>query len=282
MKVIEQFVAGKEGDGARCEDGFFVGDYLAAVVDGTTDKHGECYNGRAPGRIARDLLLDALQDLDRSADQVELNARSVVSRLDICLREWYAENALLEDMRNQPELRASASVVVYCAPRHELWMVGDCQARTHGEQYRNEKRIDTLLAELRSFVLEREIGSGASESTFRDIDPGREAIMPFLKQQKAFQNIDTEARFAYYVLDGFLPIERGLRVFSIPRTYSEIVLASDGYPELAMTLDDSEAALATVLQSDPLLYRIHPSTKGHYSGQASFDDRTFLRINIEA
>ena len=57
---------------------------------------------------------------------------------------------------------------------------------------------------------------------------------------------------------------------------SQIILSSDGYPQLFETLKESEEYLFTVLKEDPLLYKKYKSTKGFMKGQNSFDDRAFI------
>jgi hypothetical protein len=59
----------------------------------------------------------------------------------------------------------------------------------------------------------------------------------------------------------------------------EIVIASDGYPELLMTLAASEESLRVDLLADPLRIGIHRGTKGVGLGEVSFDDRVFVRLS---
>ena len=58
----------------------------------------------------------------------------------------------------------------------------------------------------------------------------------------------------------------------------EIVLASDGYPELFATLAQSEAHLQTVNAKDPLCFRENKGTKGIAPQNDSFDDRAYIRF----
>ena len=60
---------------------------------------------------------------------------------------------------------------------------------------------------------------------------------------------------------------------------TEVVLSTDGYPAPAPTLAQAEAELAELLIRDPLrIDRAHPGTKGRRPGQASFDDRAYVRL----
>ncbi len=60
----------------------------------------------------------------------------------------------------------------------------------------------------------------------------------------------------------------------------DIVLASDGYPFLEPTLDQSERALAELKASDPHFISRFPTTKGFEPGRDSFDDRAYLRFTV--
>ena len=60
----------------------------------------------------------------------------------------------------------------------------------------------------------------------------------------------------------------------------DIVFASDGYPFLEPTLDQSERALAELKASDPHLISRFPTTKGFEPGLDSFGDRAYLRFTV--
>ena len=59
-----------------------------------------------------------------------------------------------------------------------------------------------------------------------------------------------------------------------------IVLASDGYPVLKRTLAESERELERIINNDPLCINLYKATKGVMQGYKSFDDRTYIRIEI--
>jgi len=59
-----------------------------------------------------------------------------------------------------------------------------------------------------------------------------------------------------------------------------LVLATDGYPVLMPNLKDSEQALHQLLLEDPLCIGPLLGTKGMRPGNKSFDDRTYLKLEI--
>ncbi len=280
MKPIEEFLQAKSDDESACEDGIFTGNVFAAVVDGATSKGALEYDGRAPGRLARDLVLEELARLDASFDPDSSGASVVLQALNESLASWYRRAGVYEEVRVAPELRASVSVAVYCEPMHEVWMVGDCLVRTEYAVYGNEKRIDMLFSEMRAYLIEDMIASGCSEAELLEHDRAREQLIPFLKKQNAFQNQRYASDFSYSVIDGFFDERSPRRIIPIGNEVRELILSSDGYPSLERTLRESEMSLQRLLKEDPLMYRLHRSTKGLSSGNLSFDDRAYLRLSI--
>lgn len=58
------------------------------------------------------------------------------------------------------------------------------------------------------------------------------------------------------------------------------MLASDGYPILKATLQESEESLARHLADDPQNIKEYVATKGLVEGNLSFDDRAYVRLTI--
>eukprot|EP00978_Attheya_sp_CCMP212_P011107 scaffold27157_cov59-Attheya_sp.AAC.1 len=87
--------------------------------------------------------------------------------------------------------------------------------------------------------------------------------------------------YRYWVLDGFpINLDEGMLVHSVPSNAKEVILATDGYPDIFETLQETEAHWNTIINQDPLMIRQYPSTKGVQPGAESFDDRTYLRIAL--
>ena len=111
-------------------------------------------------------------------------------------------------------------------------------------------------------------------------DPGRRIIQPFITQQVRYQNLDASHPLAYGVLDGTRVPDRFIEVHLLPDDADQLILASDGYPELLPTLDETEATLQRLLAADPLCIGPLLGTKGLRPGNLSYDDRTYLRIQL--
>lgn len=188
------------------------------------------------------------------------------SRLTTCINKVYADRSLLPLMEQHPEDRLTASAVVYSRMRHEIWMIGDCQAMVNGQLYSNDKPYEKQIANERA----RLIHDGLSPQE------ARRAIEPMLIEAM-LQGQNSE----YAVIDGFPIHMPGVRVINAGTPDAEIVLASDGYPFLCPTLQESEEALARQLATDPQNVLTFIATKGITEGNASFDDRAYVRVKSE-
>lgn len=268
---------GKHGDPSLNEDGLFVGDAYIAVIDGVTSKAEYDLWHPSPGVVAKDTLLAALCKCDtKDADSLNypdstntlmpLDMRGMQHALDAALRTQYSSDPSqpAEFFATQPVERLQANAVVYSAPRHEIWLFGDCQAMVNGVQIPTVKRVDTLLADLRSFVAQ-------ADSTA----DSRAAILPFLRLQSRFANRPGE--FGYFVFDGYTNPDWPVRIIPV-EPGDEIILASDGYPRLLPTLNESETMLAQIRRTDPQLIGKYRSTKGFFPDSDAFDDRTYIRF----
>ena len=273
MFVVEQFLMAKTGREADCEDYIFVSSDYIAVIDGATPKSAMLFNGSNSAHAAVKAIVEVLVDLDPLVDHVvavDLMTASIMRR--------YVELDVVGDVSISPHMRMSASIIVYSKSRHELWFVGDCQALVSGRVIQSKKAVDQIASQVRSFYLYKEVIAGVPEAVLLENDVGRAAIGDILIAQSKFQNIDSES-FGFGVLDGFSVPRRYINVVSVARN-TEIVLATDGYPELKSDLLASEKKLTEVLRADPLMYQIFPSTKGLSSPNVSFDDRAYIKLRV--
>lgn len=275
MRVIEQFTEGKTGDATRNEDRIVVTDHYACVLDGVTDKTGIVIDGESTGRFAVSVVADAIGVLPPEADfRTALTAMSAA--LDAAIHNAYAGMGIAVE----PGTRPGLVVVVYARARNEIWRMGDGAFRIDDAVYPFDKKMDIFTSEARAVRLEMAVRTGMTVEDLRENDIGRAFIEPLLKHQYLFQNSDED--YGYGCLNGEHVPDAFLEVFDVPEGAKEIVLASDGYPEVLGTLDATEAALKEILAEDPMLFRCFKSTKGLDAGKVSFDDRSYLRLDISA
>lgn len=269
MELIEQFICGKKGSLAECEDGIVITDFLLAVIDGATSKSDKRFMGKTGGAFAKDILSREL--LQPGVES--LGAGELFSALSLAIKEQ--SEALYPELAYEEYPRAS--VILYHRRKREVWGYGDCQCIVNGELHTHEKAIDTLNSELRAFYLECELLNGNTVESLLQKDVAREHNFEHMKRQFEFEN--RKSPFGYPVLNGF-PIDPELIARYVVSEGDEVVLSSDGYPELKGTLADSENKLKEVLEKDPLCFRMYKTTKGLVEGNISFDDRSYLRFRI--
>jgi len=184
------------------------------------------------------------------------------------IRKEY-KKSLLPLLQEHPEERLTASAVIFSRVNRQIWMIGDCQCLVNGTLYDNPKPYEDELAEERAAFILKEMDKNPS---YTDDGTARKRIIPKMLQAMKEQNVN------YAVIDGFPIPEQHIRTITLDFQPWEIVLASDGYPRLEATLEESEGALQTIIQSDPMMIRLHKATKGIKEGNNSFDDRAYIRF----
>ena len=282
MKIIESSIIGKKSQEA-CEDGMVITDDFIAVIDGSTSKTPKHLNpDMKNGRYAMMLISEYIREELMADASVDDFCQGVTAYI---YNKVYEKLGVEERLKEHPEERLTASAILYCRTRNEVWMVGDCQAIIDGKLYENGKPYEEKIARKRVELIEQ--GLSPAEA--------RKQIEPLLiKAMLSGQNQN------YTVIDGFPIYQEGVKVVALKmkpasssiETYfqeqtkpvsslNEVVLASDGYPFLKPTLAASEAALAEQIANDPQNIHSFIATKGIVEGNKSFDDRTYIRFSLE-
>lgn len=274
MEIIEQFLIGKREDPFLNEDSIFSNEHFVAVIDGATSKLPNL-DRKSPGKIASELICYILEHSPSHTTLADL-----IDQINIAFRKMYQENNVLDKVTDNPEYRYTASAIIYSNHCKEVWLIGDCQGYVNNEYLSNNKEIDSVLANVRSFINTIELKKGKTIASLKINDIGRKEIFPLLKKQMLFQNDIDRTPYSYYVIDGFdFPIEE-VKVYQVKDQQTEIILASDGYPVLEKTLAASEQKLMEIIETDPLLIGNYKETKGLELDNISFDDRAYIRFKI--
>jgi glycerophosphoryl diester phosphodiesterase len=263
LTVDEQLVVAKTGDPATCEDAVATTADFAFVFDGATDKDPAPEGASTSGRVAGQALAAAVAGLDPGIDV----AGAVAELSDVLAR--------LEPQREG--VRPSATFAGYSARRREVWRVGDCHWLTETSGGGTQSRIDRVTSQARAAMLRALVASGSSVEELRRDDPGRRMILPLLRQQHVFRNAEKDRRFGFAAIDGSAVPPRFIESQPIDAG-TTLVLATDGYPRVFLTLAETEAYLERDIERDPLRIGRHASTKGVAPGEASFDDRAYVRL----
>ncbi len=268
MKIIEKFVMGKKGDANLCEDLIFCNDKFVAVIDGASSKSNPYYPKKKSGRLAAEAVYKALETMPENTC-----ARDCIMRLNLSVRAEYGD--FLQQAVLDESIQMFANLIMYSNCFREIWSFGDCQCLINKKKISFEKKIDIINAQIRAQYIRRLIDDGYTEKELKENDISSEYIEQYL--QEGLKHANSKSELGYDVLNGMDIICDNVRVVATGGR-SEIVLASDGYPELFDTLEKSEGYLAEVLAEDCLMYKKHKSVKGVQKGDLSFDDRAYIRF----
>lgn len=274
MRILVNFSEGKLGNPEKCEDLSFCNDDFAMVVDGATNVTRKLIQGKAPGRFAAEIIKETVSTLPP-----QTNLERMLEAINKNMQQAYNEYDLIQEIEKERWMAPSASLIVYSSFYHEVWQIGDCQLLMNGNLFKNEKEIDSISANARSMYLEAEIKKGKTIEELLIRDTGWEYIQPLIQQQYYLQN-DSANQYGFAVVNGYSIDPSAVKVINVPAETEELILASDGYPLLTSTLEETEECLRKILQEDPLCFRQYKSSKGLIKGNRSFDDRLYLKIQI--
>ena len=258
MKVIESKTEGK-APGRLSEDNLVITPEFIAVIDGVTPKSDFTYEGKSTGRLAAELVGQVVEEMGADED-----CRMFVRRCNEKFRDFYKKIKFPYDIR---EKGLQAAAIIYLDHFREIWMIGDCQALVDRVEYQQPKKSDVILSQFRSLMMA--LGAEAGDA--------RAQIEPWILKATAFANKAGNS-YGYSVLNGGEIPEELVKVIRLSEGEHEIVLASDGYPVLKPTLQQSEQELERIMKDDPQCCRLYESTKGLKPGNKSFDDRTYVRF----
>jgi glycerophosphoryl diester phosphodiesterase len=276
MQVIEEHLASKNGSLDACEDTIFFSDDFVVVIDGTTSKSTLIHDNKKPGRVAVELALSYLPHLRPTATKKE-----VFFGINHAIVKWYKGKGLYRHMKKHHVDRLTiGGVVVYSKHFNELWLVGDCQALVDNRPITNEKLIDHLFTNVRSYYLESEMMQGKTAKELLINDTGRKFIDSLIMRQFRFQNLEGSI-YGFGVIDGFFTNTSWVKVIKVPEGTKQIALVTDGYPEVFPTLKKTENRLKKILSDDPLMFKKYKYTKRLREGFVSYDDRAYVRFSLD-
>lgn len=281
MTIIEQTIAAKSPT-RKTEDAIVATDNFIAVIDGSTSKSDyRVSRWRSNGRQAARLITKYIKSMNKTTT-MEQFCKGVCRYLF----DHYRKSDI-DRLVAHPEDRMTASCIVYSRLAREIWMIGDCQCLIGEgnldtskpydtpkpyEYLDNPKPYEAPLAAKRATEAHRLLAEGCT--TLLDDDLARQAIIPDMIEAMKGQNI------SYAVIDGFnIPLDKVRKIALDFRPWT-IVMATDGYPFLKPTLAESEAELARQKAEDPLNINTFKATKAFMHGNASFDDRAYIRFTI--
>tara|TARA_Y100001934_G_scaffold164449_1_gene195864 strand:+ start:1690 stop:2517 length:828 start_codon:yes stop_codon:yes gene_type:complete len=275
MKVIERKILGKAQDQNLCEDRIIVTDDFIAVIDGATAKGDWTIDGMAPGRYIGDVIEDAFKTAPADA-----TAEEFLGTVTNNIRQVYNQHGMLEHMETAPWDRMICVAAIYSKKRRELWQVGDVAIRVNGVTTANRIKLEEVTANARSLYIQAHMAAGGKEEDFLEKDTAREVILPLLKNQIFLSNLKEDHDLRYGTINGQDIPEDLINVTKLGDDVDEVIIASDGYPKVYDTLEETENELARILKADPLCYKENKQPKGLKPELNSYDDRAYIRFKI--
>nr|WP_321262442.1 hypothetical protein [uncultured Sphaerochaeta sp.] len=276
MQLLEQFLRSKRGVPELCEDALFFNDHFAAVVDGCTSRKPIKGVPKSSGVIAKECILQGLESLQGNESMTQ-----VFQVLNDSITTWYRGIGRECEFEADKESRCSAYAAIVSVAHRQVWVLGDCQALINDTLVTSHKAIDTLMEGVRALLVEYELANGVTvEELLLNPQPVQQKLASLMKLQTVFQNSDPSLSYSYSVLDGFFTDMESVQVLDLPHDTVEVVLASDGYPQVFPTLEATEQYLQKQLEEDPLMVFKNRATKPLFPGNCSFDDRSFLRVLV--
>ncbi len=262
--MISDAVTIQKSSNTPNEDAYVISDHYVAIVDGSTSKSP--YTGVPPGKLATDAISSVLSSIKSN-----LTARQCVDLLTECV----------SSIRREGGDTPSASVAIVSLAAREIWVVGDANVRVGNTNRYFRHYGERHTSGMRAYYLTALIQQGLSvESILAGDDPGRELILPMLKEESKLRNVDLPGRWYWGSIDGTYVPERHIKRIDLPTDPVTICLASDGYQRLFDSFEQTERVLRDSVTRDPLMIAMHPETKGVYRDQSSFDDRTYVKMTI--
>ena len=267
MQIIEQSLIAKNPE-KKSEDGLVVSPDFIAVIDGSTSKSTYRHSMfRSNGRQAMRLVSRYLHKAPK-----QMSCHEFLRGVTAYIRKHYSKSRL-QQFAEHPEDRLTCSAIVYSRLQRQIWMIGDCQCMVDGRLYENPKPAEEANAIRRAEVIHRLLAEGKETvESLRRHDKGRDAIIGAIIDSCQGQNK------TFSVVDGTDTALHCVRVISTQGAH-EIVLATDGYPHLMPTLDESERELKRIIEEDPLMTGRYKATKAVMEGNLSFDDRCYVRFS---
>ncbi len=271
MRILDVFTQWKTRNAKELnEDGWIVTADFAVVIDGSTSKCPVAVGEKSGGQKAMQAVKKAFLTMpqDASMEEVAQILTEAVSKTNPA------------EAKTDATKRNTCAAAIYSEARREVWLMGDCQCRFNAQTHTNPKLVDKILTEARSGAMHYLMDLGYSEEQLLRDDLGRAFILDALKDQTFFQNDPNKDNpFRYTAIDGFKMDTSTIPVLPVGDS-THLVLATDGYPFLFDTLEDTELRLQVILREDPLCIDRNAGTKGLRDDQYSFDDRTYLSLSI--
>src|SRR3954452_16388920 len=115
MNIVEKTSIAKTGQEHDNEDAMVITDSFISVIDGMTPKDYSLYQDESPARIVVKRIAKGIQSFPEG-----LTFQEASTRLTQCIRDYYVEKDILNEVTVHPHKRMSASAIILSKARQEI------------------------------------------------------------------------------------------------------------------------------------------------------------------
>ena len=272
IKPIESVTISKTGDEIGNCDALVINGSYIAVLDAYQARGWRAWENYPGGVFARRVLVEAIENFAPG-----LEAAEAFTLMHNALQERGAK--CIADMEDdQIYAWPMSRVLIYSVDRQEIWRLGDSPFVVDGEL--NQPRNEALEAAAlyRANVLTRFLAKERDLYDLVNSDIGRSAIIQTIAQED--QKADGVKALTANPAANLETILANVEIFKV-EIDQEVILATDGFPRILPTLDESTDWLMEEKDRDPLFIHDYKALRGWGEYDAGYDDRTYVRFIVE-
>lgn len=270
--------------GRLSEDAIFFSTNLVAIIDGASSKTTRLFDGKTPGRVVMELIVERLKII--SVQKPNITIIELFNDLNDTILNWHKIGGTLEEAKINPNIRPSATITCYLPNIGEYGTIASITEHNFmidEVEYNRSFEVDSMYEEIKKVVTPK-LQELYKEDITKIANMLNEVLLPLYNIQPNFQN-SNNMEFGYFVLDGFLDTKKaikegGIFVKELETQPNQLTLATDGFDILNShnTNEDLKDHLIS-LEKDPCRnstnnYKIYDNK----SGLINFDD--FSRITV--
>ena len=148
-EVVEQHIQSKTGNISDCEDLIIKNKNFLGIVDGVTSKASKTYDGVTSGKLTA-LVIQKITEVCSP----DIEAADFLKIANTNIQQLYEQYHISELVQKQKHFRFGATFILLNKKRKELWILGDCKLLIDQEEQQNNKKIDTIIAEIRRLFIQ--------------------------------------------------------------------------------------------------------------------------------
>lgn len=271
IKPIECATVSKTGDSRGNHDAVVVNENYIGVIDAYQARGWRAWDGKPAGIFARDIIVAGLEALI-----ADTSAEDAIRTLEHALQGESAH--AMQAMDDEVVAFPMARLLVYSVAHKQIWRLGDSPFAIDGELHYELSPALQEAAAKRCEVMKHFLENPKSD--LKDLvnnDYGRSAAMDLIvAEERRVDGVEVLSGRPDVDIDTLLS---HLEVVDVA-SGQELILATDGFPRVLATLEESQAWFAAQRARDPLFINDFKSLRGASDDEAGYDDRSYVRFLV--